>query len=176
MRPFTQLLPSPDSFRYYRAGSILLQGRKVPQDVTGALVSPGVVAGLQVLLVVVFGIPPLAGRQNLRDDLALPPLLVNELGHFLGDLLLLGVVVEDAGAVLRASVRTLAVQRRGVVHPVEELQEFLVRDFGRVVGYLESFGIWSGKCQHRFIERGGADGGLHTSGVPAAHGAVAWVL
>lgn len=106
-----------------------------------ALVAARVVPRLQVLLVVVLGIPPLAGGQDLSDDLALPPLLVDELGHLLGDLLLLGVVVEDAGAVLRASVRTLAVQGRGVVHAVEELQEFLVCDLRWVVGYLESFSI-----------------------------------
>jgi hypothetical protein len=145
---------------------------------TRTFVPPGVMSGLQVLLVVVLGIPPLAGGQDFRDNLALPPFLVDELGYLLGRLLLLGVVVEDAGAVLRASVRALAVQRRGVVHAVEEFQEFLVCDLRWVVSYLESFGVWS---QEKDVSTGSYSEGeetrvSHTSGIPTAHGAVAWVL
>ena len=87
---------------------------------TRAFVSPGVVSGLQILLVIVFGIPPLARGQDLRDHLTLPPLLVHQLGYLLGNFLLLGIVEEDGRPVLRARVGSLSVPRRGVMHPVEE--------------------------------------------------------
>lgn len=81
-------------------------------------------------------IPPLARGQDLRDDLTLPPLLVDELGNFTGNLLLLCVVVEDAGAVLRAGVWALAVRGCGVMHLVEEFEELAVGDLRRVICYL----------------------------------------
>lgn len=90
---------------------------------------------------VVLGVPPLAGLEDLRDDLAAVPLLVGFLGHVLGDLLLLRVVVEDAAAVLRAHVGPLAVGRRRVVHAVEVLDQAAVGDLRRVVDDLERFGV-----------------------------------
>ena len=69
---------------------------------------------------VLLGIPPLARRQNLRGNSALPPLLVDLVGYIARNLFLLSVVVEDGGAVLRADVWALAVGRRGIVHLVEE--------------------------------------------------------
>ncbi len=71
-------------------------------------------------------IPPLTRGQDLRDDLALPPLLIHQLGDLLRDGLLLGIVIEDAGAVLAAAVGALPVYRRGVVHAVEEFEELAV--------------------------------------------------
>lgn len=106
---------------------------------TRALVAAGVV--VQVLLVVVLGIPPGAGLQDLGADLAVVPLVVGLVGDVLGDLLLLGVVVEDAAAVLGADVRALAVGGGGVVHAVEVLDQAAVGDFGGVVDDLERFGI-----------------------------------
>lgn len=59
--------------------------------------------------------------QDLRDDLALPPLLVHLLRDIARDLLLLGAMVEDRRAILRSPVRTLRVLGRRVVHLVEVL-------------------------------------------------------
>lgn len=108
-----------------------------------ALVPAGVV--VQVLLVIVLGIPPRAGFQDLRGDLALVPLLVGFLGQLLGDLLLLVVVVEDAAAVLRADIRALAVGGRRVVHAVEVLDQAAVGDLRGVVDDLQRFGVCGGE-------------------------------
>ena len=90
---------------------------------------------------VLLSIPPLSGLQDLGDDAALPPLLVDFLRHFLGDGFLLVVVVEDAGAVLGAAVWTLRVEGCGVVHAVEEFEELAVGDLGWVVVELDGFGV-----------------------------------
>lgn len=87
-------------------------------------------------------IPPLSCRQNLRHDAALPPLVVDLLGDVACLLLLLGIVEEDGGAVLRACVGPLAVRGGGVVHLVEEFEEGAVGYFCGVVDYLEGFGVW----------------------------------
>lgn len=104
-----------------------------------ALIAHGI--DVQVSLVVVLCIPPLAGRHNIGDDLVLPPLLVGFLSDVLGDALLLVVVVENARAVLRAGVWTLLVQRRGVVHLVEVFEELSVGDLLWVVEDLDGFGV-----------------------------------
>jgi hypothetical protein len=116
-----------------------LQVWETPEEMARALVSAWVI--VQVLLVVVFGVPPLASRQHLGHNPVLPPLLVYLGGDLLGDLLLLGVVREDARAVLRPDVRALAVCCGGVVHTVEELEQLLVGDLGRIVDDLRGFGV-----------------------------------
>lgn len=97
----------------------------------GALVAPGVLAEVQ--LMVVLGVPPGTRGDDLCDDLALVPLLIGLLRDLLRDLLLLLVVEVDAAAVVVPRVRALPVQRRRVVHAVEELEELAVRDPARVV-------------------------------------------
>lgn len=82
---------------------------------------------------IILRIPPLLRRQDLRHDLAAPPLLVRLLGDLPRHLFLLGGVVEDAAAVLRPPVRALLVGCCGVVHPVEEGQEVGVGEEGGVV-------------------------------------------
>lgn len=102
---------------------------------------------MQIQLMIILRIPPPARLQNLRRDLpVLKPLFLRRLRdlHRLG--FLLGRVVEDGAAVLRAGVHTLAVLGRGVVHAVEELQEVGVGDAGGVEGYLEGFGIYRKPC------------------------------
>ena len=76
---------------------------------------------------VILSIPPFSCGEDLGCDLSLlPPLLLNLLRHFSGDLVLFVVVCEDAAAVLGAHIGTLTVFGRGVVHAVEEFEEFLV--------------------------------------------------
>lgn len=89
-----------------------------------------------------FGIPPLTSRQNLGRNAAFPPLLVHFLRDFSGDLLLLGVVIENGGTVLCADIGALSIDGSGVVHLVEELKKRSVGDGIRVVGDLKRFGIW----------------------------------
>ena len=85
-------------------------------------------------------IPPLSRGQDLRHNLPLlPPLLLDLLGDFSSSLLLSLVVVEDTRAVLATCVWTLTVHGRGVMHLVEEFEDGLVGDFGRVVDYLACF-------------------------------------
>ena len=109
----------------------------------GALVATRV--DVQILLVVGFCVPPLAGREDFSGNLALlPPLLLDLLCDFSCDLLLRVVVGEDAAAVLRADVRALTVFGRGVVHAVEEFEQLLVRDLVGVVVDLERFGVCRG--------------------------------
>ena len=86
-------------------------------------------------------IPPLSRGQYLRHNAALPPLLVDLLGDFSRLLLLLRVVVEYSGSVLRTGVGTLSIGGCGVVHLVEEFEKGGVGYFCRVVDDLEGFGV-----------------------------------
>ena len=86
-------------------------------------------------------IPPLARRQNLRNDLPLPPLLIRQFRDLSRYPLLLRIVVENTGTVLRAGVWTLTVRGCWVVHLVKEFDELAVGDLLGIVGYLEGFGI-----------------------------------
>lgn len=116
---------------------------------TRALVSAWVV--VQVQLMVLLGIPPLSRRQNLRCHTALPPLLVDLVGDLARNLLLLGVVVKDGTAVLRATVWALLILCGWIVHLVEELEKSAVCNLLRIVYYLERFGIYSNKgISHSF--------------------------
>lgn len=89
---------------------------------------------------IILRVPPLPGLQDFRRNRALfPPLLLHLLCHTLRLRLLLRRVVEDGAAVLGASVHTLAIRGRGVVHFVEELEEGGVGEGGGVEGHLEGF-------------------------------------
>lgn len=139
--PVNFILHQPPSFSLSSPRQLnhLIQGWKLPQEMTRALIPPGI--SIQIPLVIILRIPPLPRGQNLRNDLPLPPLLIHFLGNVPRDLFLLCVVVENPGPVLRAGIWSLAVGCRGVVHAVEELEELAVVETGGVVGYLESFGI-----------------------------------
>lgn len=78
---------------------------------------------------VLLGIIPDAALDNLGDNvLSLVVLLLNLGSDALGDLLLLGRVVEDDRAVLSANIRTLAIGGGGVMHAVEEFDKVGVVD------------------------------------------------
>ena len=91
---------------------------------------------------VLFSIPPLPGRQYLRRNCTLPPLLA----HFVCDVFcfsfLLSIVIEDRTPILAANIWALSVRGGRVVHLVEELDERLVGDLGGIEDYLKGFGIW----------------------------------
>ena len=120
--------------------SLVLQRRELPQKVTWALITTGVM--VQVQLMVLFRIPPLACWQNLRRNTALPPLLVNLVRHVPRNLLLLGIVVKNRRSVLGPNIGTLAVCSRGIMHLVEEFQKVTICDFFGVIDYLQCLGIY----------------------------------
>ena len=104
------------------------------------LVPAGII--MQIQLMILFRIPPLPRLQDLRRDRpALPPLLLRSFCNRLGHLLLLGTMVEDRGAVLRAGVHALPVFRSGIVHLVEEFEERAVCYFLGVEYDLEGLGV-----------------------------------
>src|SRR4051812_9504624 len=103
---------------------------------------PGVAARaaalLEVLLVVVLGLPEGRSGLDLRLDLPRPAEL--GLGRRLARArrrLLLGRVEEDRRAVLRADVESLAIPRTRVVLAPEDVEDILVGDDGRVEGDLD---------------------------------------
>lgn len=117
----------------------LAQRRELPDEVRRALVTARVL--VKIKLVVRLRIVPLAGRHQLCDNLAAPPLLVGALGDILRNGLLLRRVEEDGTAILGASVRALVVQLRRVVDGVQVLDQLSVRDLLRIEGDLQAFGI-----------------------------------
>lgn len=113
-----------------------LERGEIPQEVARALVPSGVV--LEIKLVVVLGVPPGAGGDDLGDDLpgSAVPLGIGLSSNLARDPLLLGIVEVYGAAVPRADVGSLPIRRRRVVHPVEELQDLPVRQGLGVVEYL----------------------------------------
>jgi len=120
--------------------SLVLQRRELPQKVTWALITTGVM--VQVQLMVLFRIPPLACWQNLRRNTALPPLLVNLVRHVPRNLLLLGIVVKNCRSVLSANIRALAICSRRIMHLIEKFQQVAICDFLGVIDYLQCLGIY----------------------------------
>ena len=118
---------------------LLLQIRERPHIVARALISTRVV--VQVKLVVLLRIIPLACRQDLRHDAALPPLVVGLFRYVFRLLLLLLIVVEYARAILRTPVSALAVRSGRIMHLVEVLYECAVGDLLRVEDDLAGFGV-----------------------------------
>lgn len=90
---------------------------------------------------VVLRIPPLTRLDDLRAKRLLVPFLANLVRNIVRNLVLFVAVREDRAAVLGTDVRTLAVDRCGVVHAVEEFQKLAVADDGGVEGHLEGFGV-----------------------------------
>ena len=100
-------------------------------------------------------------------------------------LALLVVVVEDGGAVLRADVVALPVERRRVVGLPEDFQQVVECDFVGVVGDLDDLGVAGAAGADLFVGRVvdvaaavAGDDGLHAAealehgfGAPEAAGA-----
>src|SRR5208337_2050791 len=75
---------------------------------------------------------------------------------------LAGVVAEDYRAVLSADVRTLAVERSGVVDVPEHFQQLLVRNNRRIVFQMHNLGVTGAvRAYHRV--RGVTDGPAHVA-------------
>ena len=119
---------------------LILQWRKVPHKMRWTLVSARVI--MQIQLMIVLCVPPSPRLEYFRrDSLTLPPLFLRFVRNLLRLRFLLRSMIEDGGAVLRASVHALAVLGRRIVHFVEEFEEGCVLNFGGVEDYLERFGI-----------------------------------
>lgn len=119
---------------------LILQRWKIPHKMRRTLIPARIM--MQIQLMIILRIPPRARLEYLRRDRpALPPLPLRPLGDLLRLRFLLGTVVEDGGAVLRAGVHALSVLGRRIVHLVEEFKEGGVLQFVRVEGYLKGFGV-----------------------------------
>src|SRR6266852_1182370 len=107
-----------------------------------------------ILMVVLGGIESLEGL-DLRDDRPGVDLCSVELRDVgLRDALLLRAAVEDRGAVLGASVRTLAIPLRGIVRDREKNhQELAVGELRRIVGDADRFGVAGDAHAHTFVGR-----------------------
>jgi len=120
---------------------LLIQRRETPQKVTGTFIASNIV--LQIFLMIILGIPPLTRRQDLRNNLPLPPLLIRLSRHIPRDSLLLRIMIENPRSILRTSIWTLAVRGRGVVHLVEEFEQLAIGHLIRVKCNLKGFGMSS---------------------------------
>lgn len=110
---------------------------------TGTLISPWV--NIKVLLMICLRIPPFARRQNLRNNLPLPPLLIRQLCDLSRNTLLLRIMVEDSRTVLRPCIWTLTVRGGRIMHLIEEFEELSVSNLARIICNLQSFGVYSEK-------------------------------
>ena len=96
---------------------------------------------VQVKLMVLLCIIPLACRRDLCHNSVIPPLGIRLLRYIFCFLLLFLVVVENRRAVLRTPIRTLAVGSGRIVHLVKVLDECAVGDLLGVEDDLASFGV-----------------------------------
>ncbi|VXB37234.1 hypothetical protein CURTO8I2_180079 [Curtobacterium sp. 8I-2] len=122
---------------------------------------------LEVVLVLVLGLPERAGRGDLGDDLAGPDARRIDVGDGVErDLLLLVGRVEDGRTVAATDVVALAVLRRRVVDLEEELQQVPVRDPGRVEDDLDRLGVVAVVAVRRVrhVAAGVADAGADDAG------------
>src|SRR6266568_441387 len=126
---------------------------------------------LQVLLVVVLGLPERRRRCDFGGDRAAVALLLG-VPRGLGGPLLLGRKVEDRRAVLGAHVRALAVHLGRVVVLPEDVQELLVGDLGGVELDLDRLGMAAAAAADLLVGRalGGPAGVPHGGGdYPGRH-------
>jgi len=81
---------------------------------------------VEILLMIIFGIVPRSCRNNLGNNLLFVMLLLNLCRDPIGDLLLFWRMIKDGRSILCATVRTLVVAGRRIVHAVKELNETCV--------------------------------------------------
>jgi hypothetical protein len=139
-----------------------------------ANVATGLAALFQVLLVIFFGPIELTSRHDLGGDGAREFAALGEaLARGGGGGLLLGRVIENGRAILRAHVGALAVALRGIVVLPEGVQQLLVRNVLRIEFNFDRFGMARAAGADLFIARVGrlaagiADrGGVHAFDLP----------
>jgi len=96
----------------------------------------------EIVAVVVLSRVERGERRDLRDNRSVPHAGRGQVADdLLGDGLLLLAVVEDGGAVLRADVRALAIQRRRVVHAEKDVQQVAERDNRGVERDVDDLGV-----------------------------------
>jgi hypothetical protein len=98
---------------------------------------------VQILLVIILRIPPLARGQNFSNNLSFPPLLIRLLRYLPSNGLLFRIMIENSTPILRPGIRTLAVRGCRVMHFIEEFEELVVCYLRGIEGNLESFRIWN---------------------------------
>src|ERR1051325_1029558 len=102
----------------------------------------GEAALFQILLMVLFRAPEFAGRDDLRHDRLRKPSL-SRLARRTRFHQLLRLVVKDRRTVLRAHVRTLPVERGGIVIIPEYLQQVMVAENLRIIRDFNHFRVTS---------------------------------
>jgi hypothetical protein len=105
---------------------------------------------VKILLVIILRLVKFCERHDLSDDQVLEVLLRFGLG-FLGHQLLHFVAIKDDGAIGRAHVRALAVQRGRVVCLPENVQELCIGNLRRIEFNLRHFGMAGGFGANLFV-------------------------
>src|SRR4029450_6684141 len=117
---------------------------------------------LQIVLMLRFRFPEIAGRRNFRNDTSRPQAGRIDIGYcFFGRATLLVTRVEDRGTVARAAVVALAVRRRRSVDLEEKFEQIAI---GRLVGVEDdldrlSVGAMISVGRIRHVATGIADSG-----------------
>jgi|GEM_PF-1375153 len=113
--------------------------------------------GGEVVLMVIFGGVEGAEGLEFGDDGGGPELAGGEVGNDGLCLdLLVGSVVKDGGAVLRADIGALTIGGGGVVDGEEDVKQVGVADDGRIKGDLDGLGVAGEPGAHLLIGRIGA--------------------
>ena len=112
----------------------------------------GEAALFQILLVVLFRAPEFAGRDDLRHDGLRKPSL-SRLARRTRFYQLLGRVVKDRRTVLRPDIRTLPVERGGIVIIPEYFQQVMVAENLRIICDFNHFRVSGGVGADVFIGR-----------------------
>lgn len=90
-----------------------------------------------------------------RDRLSLIPLLPNLPLQLLRRLQLLLIIREDRAAILRPRIHPLPIQRRGIVHPKQKLDQLPIRDLVRIEQHLQRLRVARVPATHLPVGRRG---------------------
>ncbi len=132
-----------------------------------AAAPPG--ARRKVLMVVLGGVKDGGGYKLRRHGVALLPESGDEL--FRHGLLCV-ILIKNGGPVLRAHIRALPINLRGIVDFKEQLGEFLVGNLGRIIRHAHGFGVARASRAHVLVGGvGRASAGVAGLGIAdARHG------